>query len=167
MAKAFLVLMLTASQVLAGTSGPRFLCFKADGSFCCVDNGKAECVCCPKEERKVEVGNKVASCGCQHDEEHDSEEPESPAEPTEDTGAVVSDNSGCSHVPVVDGALAATAKRSAFAVEIRGNRDLTTTPIHLVVHSNESRTSYLNLSRRSLTQSSRTLVDLAWVSIRC
>lgn len=110
---------------------------------------------------------KASSCGCHHDEEDATEVPESSSEVPELSGAELSDNSGCSHIPVVDGAIIATAKRSAFAVEMAGDRDLTTTPIHLVVHSNESRASYQNLSHCSLAHSSRTLVDLAWVSMRC
>ena len=166
MAKALLVLMLTVSQVLAGTSGAQYLCFKADGSFCCIDNGGANCICCPKEELKAEaVVEKVHSCGCDQGNEHESGEPKSRVELPEVCGSELSDNSGCSHVPVVDGAMVATAKRSAFAVEVRRDRDLTTIPMHLVVHSNEFRISYL--SHCSLAHGSRTVIDLAWVSMRC
>lgn len=164
MAKAFLILMLTVSQVLAGTCGPRYLCFKADGSFCCVDEGGSDCICCPEELVKPpSFVVKESSCGCRHGDEPDFEESKSSEQVPAETEILSSGGDGCSHVPVIDGGLVTTAKRCSFAVELYRVRDLTVTPLCMVVHSNESRTRYASLSHCS----SRTLADLAWMSIRC
>jgi hypothetical protein len=46
MAKSLLILMLMAAQVLAGTGGSVYLCFGADGAYCCLDAGPESCTCC-------------------------------------------------------------------------------------------------------------------------
>ena len=48
MIKSFLILMLIMPQLLAGSGGSVYLCVRNDGSFCCVDLGPGNCICCPE-----------------------------------------------------------------------------------------------------------------------
>lgn len=101
MIKSFLILMLTTTQLLAGSGGSVYLCIKDDGSFCCVDAGAKACRCC-EEEIPVAAEPPPAGCGC-------CRETAAPKGPTGDDASSSSfkfiltsnDPCGCTHVLIV------------------------------------------------------------------
>ena len=80
---------------------------------------------------------------------------------------VVSSDADCSHIQLATSSAVVTAKRSALTLQTLQARDLVANGVDFVINTNESHARYLNLAHCSIAHSSRTLVDLAWVSIRC
>ena len=49
MIKFLLILLLVATQILAGIGGSQYLCIDTDGRYCCIHPGPASCTCCQHE----------------------------------------------------------------------------------------------------------------------
>ena len=103
MAKPLLILMLVATQLLAGSGGSVHLCVKGDGSYCCIDADPASCTCCRNQEEPrnscgdlglVELGKGCTSGCCG---------PQRPPEPAEEERpeALSGGTCSCTHVPLV------------------------------------------------------------------
>ncbi|GIX05064.1 MAG: hypothetical protein KatS3mg114_0933 [Planctomycetaceae bacterium] len=96
MAKSLLILMLAATQLLAGSGGSLYLCISNDGSYCCFDSGPESCTCCigHDEEHAACVASERDGCACQcHDRDGKQQ-----AEPSV---AIADDGCGCIHIPLI------------------------------------------------------------------
>jgi len=94
MAKSLLILMLVATQLLAGSGGSLYLCISGDGSFCCLDSGPGSCTCCHEQD------DDPPACASDCDEVtcrcHDRRE--TPADPTVE---IANEGCGCIHIPLI------------------------------------------------------------------
>jgi len=100
MSKTLLILMLMATQLLAGTGGSLYLCISNDGSCCCFDVGPESCTC-GRGHKDGSAGRAAASCDCgevtcQCHECHETSIPESEA-----TIEVANEDCGCVHIPLM------------------------------------------------------------------
>lgn len=100
MAKSLLILMLMATQLLAGTCGLLHLCISDDGTYCCIDAGPESCTCCQKHSEAVPEAccdehavDAVSETCCEHCEE-ESTEPDTQT-------SVAGDPCGCTHIPLM------------------------------------------------------------------
>lgn len=94
MAKSLLILMLVATQLLAGSGGSLYLCISGDGSCCCLDSGPGSCTCChePDDDPQACASDcDEVACRC-----HDGRE--TPAAPTVE---IANDDCGCIHIPLI------------------------------------------------------------------
>ena len=109
MAKSLLILMLVATQLLAGSGVSVQLCVSGDGSFCCLDCGSDTCGCCREPEmptsdcRESQGGENADAVPADHGcdagccVQHVSESPEEAVLPGDLGDAVC----GCTHVPLI------------------------------------------------------------------
>lgn len=94
MAKSLLILMLVATQLLAGSGGSLYLCISGDGSYCCLDSGPGSCTCCHEQDDDPQACASdchEVTCSC-----HDRHE--TPAEPTVE---IAKEGCGCIHIPLI------------------------------------------------------------------
>ena len=104
MAKSLCILMLVATQLLAGSRGSVYLCISNDGSFCCFDAGPESCTCCHHEDDSTSCPDACCNStyaetkpqACDHHEDHSSSDGHrlpTPKYPSLQTG----DHCGCTH----------------------------------------------------------------------
>lgn len=97
MFKSFLILMLTTTQLLAGSGGTVCLCIKDDGSFCCLDTGSEACRRC--EDDKPVVEEQPSSCCCCHESESQELQLEVQGSlPFSELALTSADPCGCTHI---------------------------------------------------------------------
>ncbi|MES2788481.1 MAG: hypothetical protein V4719_02595 [Planctomycetota bacterium] len=123
MFKSFLILMLTATQLLAGSGGSVYLCIKDDGSFCCLDTGAMACRRC-EEAIPAAVEPQSSGCSC-------CSETAAPKLPTaklltEDDTSTSSeltlaspDPCGCTHVLIAQDQAQARANRISAQADVQ------------------------------------------------
>lgn len=93
--KLLLVLMLTATQLLAGSGDGLYLCVSNDGLCYCVDSGPESCTCCQHD--KMHESSDEGCCCCRSVETcscpHDANPPQSAA-----MALLAGDTCGCTHI---------------------------------------------------------------------
>ncbi len=110
MLRVSLILMLTAVQLLAGSSRAVYLCVSSDGSVCCLDSGPLSCTCCrhehdanDAEEASCELeATACESACCRHDEAASSPIEESPSQ-TGETPLLTTGPCDCDHELILTG----------------------------------------------------------------
>lgn len=119
MAKSLLILMLMTTQLLAGSTGPVYICIKNNGEYCCLDTSPKFCTCCQEHRQEAAHETCCADSGCAGEivelpcGHHDQTLPSS------DLIVEMDDACGCTHIPVaVSPDQATTATRTAFSAEI-------------------------------------------------
>lgn len=87
LSKLVLVLMLMATQLLAGSGGSFYLCI-GEGLLCCIDTGPAACTCC--HDPQGPPADKCCSRGDCHPQQCDQVQL-----------PIADDDCSCLHIPVV------------------------------------------------------------------
>lgn len=100
MAKSLLVLMLMATQLLAGSGGSLYVCISHDGSFCGLDSGPESCKCAGDHDHQPSDGCRDSHCHhkseiCDEVDGHENDEAFSPLEFLDRDGC------GCTHIPLM------------------------------------------------------------------
>lgn len=165
MARSILVVMLMATQLLAGSGGPVYLCIRSDGSFCCLDAGPGSCGCCEVEapDRK-----KSSGCSCCH---HDSApvcESTADRKCSADLVGVIVGHCDCTHVLLVQENSSARVVRASGSVERIGPMGLAVDPSSTSIAEEMGR-PWAGRSEpfRPPTTTPHTLTVLSCVLIQC
>jgi hypothetical protein len=99
MAKSLLVLMLMATQLLAGSGGSLYVCIGHDGSFCGLDSGPESCQCSDHDHQPHDACRDSycdhTSEFCDEDDHHEVDQAFSPSV------FLDSDGCGCTHIPLM------------------------------------------------------------------
>lgn len=112
MIRSLLVLLLVATQLLAGSGGSVYLCIGRDGTAC-LDAGPESCTGCHDHDETADSVCAGASCmpSCGH-HHHEQSSP-----PAEDQRAAA-DPCGCTHIPLMVAASQPTTRsRGSIATE--------------------------------------------------
>lgn len=169
MFKSLLILMLTTTQLLAGSSGSVYLCIKNDGSFCCLDAGPETCRCCEEEIEEIAVVEKKPSgCSC-------CSESACPTLPAEESAPSSSfelalesnDPCGCTHILIAQDEAQSSLPRLSGSSDSRQFVQLTVLPGLVQLDNQVTAGITSGLRYRPPTFESQALIVRSAVQIRC
>lgn len=174
MIKSVLILMLAATQLLAGSGGV-YLCIRNDGSFCCLDAGPQTCTCCEDKDTDghnlpTMIAQEASACGCGCSDSGSSGTRDEDRESRSAELAVValSDPCGCTHIRLSQDQTSIRVARTASAIDSDVYAPMVADPSSFTKADGGDGARFTVRGRSTPPpMRSHALTVLSWISIQC